>query len=262
MRIRKHIERGSRGSLSVEAAIMLPVFLLAMLTLGIFIRMASVSESLTHSLTDELGRVAADGQESVHATSFTSELTRRAEDENAGDIVSAEVAPFAHRVSHYSAKSGKTYGDLIGASVTSGVNLGWPNMFGVAPKVSVTAVCRAFTGVTSAGDKMPLSELEEGADSNIVWVFPRAGEKYHAENCSVIKSVPKEVLLSAFIRGAYTPCELCDPGSAPDGSLVYIFSAKAYHRGNCFLVERFIIAMDRDDAKTKGYTACAKCGGG
>jgi hypothetical protein len=241
---------------------MLPVFLIAMLTLGIFIRMASVSENLTHSLADELGLVAASGEIPEPATSFTSELTRRAGDENEGDIVSAEVAPFAYRVSQYSAKSGKTYNDLIGASVTGGVNLGWPNMFGVAPKISVTVVCRAFTGATLIGDSMPLSELEEGADSNIVWVFPRAGEKYHAESCSVIKSFPKEVLLSAHIRGAYTPCELCDPGSAPDGSLAYIFSGKAYHRGNCFLVERFIIAMDREDAKAKGYTACAKCGGG
>jgi hypothetical protein len=137
-------------------------------------------------------------------------------------------------------------------------------MFGISPEVTVTAVCRAFVGTTASGDKMPLSELEDGGDSNIVWVFPRAGEKYHAEKCSVIKNHPKEMLLSSRIRRSYKSCKLCKPADAADGSLVYVFPAagEAYHLGDCFIVERYVISMDRQDAREKGYTACAKCGGG
>jgi hypothetical protein len=260
-----HIRGGAdRGSLSVEAAILLPVFLLAMLTLGILIRMVSVSENTAHALTDELGRVAAEGNAPVHALTFKGNLESRIDEENGGDIDSVSPSPYLYRVPHLSLKSGKTYTNLIGASATSGITLGLPNMFGVSPKVTVTAVCRAFVGVTAFGAKMPFSELEDDGKSNIVWVFPRAGERYHTENCSVIKNEPKEKLLSSQIRGAYKPCELCDPDKAPVGSLVYVFSSsgEAYHIGSCFIVKRFVISMDRTDAKEKGYTACAKCGGG
>jgi hypothetical protein len=248
----------------VEAAIVLPVFLLAMLTLGILIRMVSISENTAHALTDELGVVAAEGNVPVHAVTFRGDLESRVEDENGSDIHSVRAFPFAYRTLHHSMKSGKVYTNLIGASATSGINLGFPNMFGVSPQVTATAVCRAFVGVTARGDKMPFSELEDGGDSNIVWVFPRAGERYHTEDCSVIKNEPKEMLLSSRIRGAYEPCELCKPGQATDGSLVYVFprAGDTYHLGSCFIVKRFVISMDRKDAQEKGYTACAKCGGG
>jgi hypothetical protein len=248
----------------VEAAILLPVFLLAMLALGILIRMASISENMTHALTDELGLVAAEGEAPARAVTFRGNLESRVKDENGSDIRSAKAFPFAYRVLHYSVKSGKAYTNLIGASATSDVRLGFPNMFGISPKVTVTAVCRAFVGVTARGEKLPFSELEDGGDSKLVWVFPRAGERYHAENCSVIKNDPKELLLSPQVRVAYKPCELCDPGKAANGSLIYVFSSsgEAYHLGSCFIVKRFVISMDRKDAKEKGYTACAKCGGG
>jgi hypothetical protein len=243
---------------------MLPVFLLAMLTLGIMIRMVSVGENITHTLTDEMALTASEGTLSSHSLTFTGNLTRRVQDENGSDIGSAKVLPFKYRAIQYSPAAGKVYSDVIGATVTSDINLGFVNMFGVKPKVSATAVCRAFVGVLARAEKMPFSELEDDGDSHIVWVFPRAGERYHAENCSVIKNNPKEVLLTGSIRASYHPCELCDPGSAANGTLVYVFTGtgNAYHRGSCFIVERFVISMDRQDAKDKGYTACSICGGG
>jgi hypothetical protein len=253
-----------RGSLSVEAAIMLPIFLIAMLALAIMIRMVSVSENVTHAMTDELALVASEGNVPNHTFTFVGSLEKRVEEENENDINEAEVLPYKYRVPNNSVMSGKTYDNIVGATVTTDVNLGFANMFGIDANISSTAICRAFTGTLAETNQMPFSELEDNGDGGMVWVFPRAGEKYHIDSCSVIKNNPKEVLLTQEVRAAYTPCELCKPNEAPNGTLVYLFSTagKAYHRGDCFIVDRFVISIDRNDAKEKGYTACAKCGGG
>jgi hypothetical protein len=111
---------------------------------------------------------------------------------------------------------------------------------------------------------MTFEEMEEDDDSHLVWIFPRAGEKYHGEDCSYIKNEPREELLSGTVRRSYSPCALCKPGELGDGSLVYVFpkAGGAYHRGECYVVERYVISMSEDDAKGKGYSACSKCGGG
>jgi hypothetical protein len=71
------------------------------------------------------------------------------------------------------------------------------------------------------------------------------------------------MILTSAVRGKYSPCELCKPGKARDGALVYVFPSAggAYHRGECYIVERFVISMSEDDAKGKGYSKCSKCGG-
>jgi hypothetical protein len=48
-----------------------------------------------------------------------------------------------------------------------------------------------------------------------------------------------------------------------NGALVYVFPSAggAYHLGACYIVERYVISMSESDARSKGYTKCAKCGG-
>jgi hypothetical protein len=243
---------------------MLPIFLIAMLALAIMIRMVSVSENITHAMTDELALVAAEGNMSEHTFTFERSLKERVNEENENDTNAADVAPYKYRVTNSSVMSGKTYDNIIGAGVTSDVNLGFANAFGLKANISTAAICRAFTGTLAESEHMPFSELEDNGNGAMVWVFPRAGEKYHSGSCSVIKNNPKEVLLTQSVRTSYTPCELCKPNEASNGTLIYLFSSAgtAYHKGDCFIVERFVISIDKDEATQKGFTACAKCGGG
>jgi hypothetical protein len=250
-----------RGSLTVETAIFLPLFIVGMLTLGGLIRLTAVSENVFHVLADETGRIAAQSGVAVLPVGFKGDVRTRVLDENEARIKSADVSPVLYRIPY--AGKGKVYTNLIGASVNYETRLGVPELFRGGVSGSETVICRAFVGAGGSGTRMPFSEMEKDDDSRTVWVFPRAGERYHSERCSYIKNEPHEVILTASVRGKYKACKLCDPNAAGDGSLVYVYlrSGGVYHKGSCYIVERYVISISEDEAKEKGYSACAKCRG-
>jgi hypothetical protein len=135
-------------------------------------------------------------------------------------------------------------------------------LIGAIP-VSDTILCRAFVGANNADAPMSNADLEAEKDSRTVWIFPRAGTKYHGETCGYVAVYPKELSLGAGVRQRYAPCKLCDPGSLPAGRLVYCFQSagKAFHRGDCSAVDRYVIPIELEEAEARGYTPCAKCGG-
>ncbi|MDR1291976.1 MAG: hypothetical protein LBJ91_01065 [Clostridiales Family XIII bacterium] len=257
--------RASRsGSLAVETAIFLPLFIIGVLTLGWFIKFTAVSENVYHSLSDETRRYAASAVLSVAPVGYENAVESRVLEENGGDVTSVTVSPVRSLFPYLSPTTGRIYTGLLGASVTYKARVGLPRIFADGLTGSETILCRAFIGASDPGGHMTFEEMEEDEDSHLVWIFPRAGEKYHGEDCSYIKNAPREVILTSAVRGKYSPCKLCKPGEAGDGSLVYVFPSAggAYHRGECYIVERFVISMSEDDAKSKGYSACSKCGGG
>jgi hypothetical protein len=247
----------------VETAIFLPLFIIGVLTLGWLIRFTAVSENVYHALADETRRYAADVALSLAPSSYKSAVKTRVTEENRGDVGSVEVSPVRFHFPYASAASGRIYTDLIGASVTYRAEPGLSSLFAGGLTGSETALSRAFVGASNAGARMTFDEMEKKDDSHLVWVFPRAGEKYHGENCSYIKNNPREVTLTGAVRGRYAPCKLCKPAAASDGTLVYVFPSAggAYHLGACYIVERYVISMSEDDAKSKGYGVCSKCGG-
>jgi hypothetical protein len=247
----------------VETAIFLPLFIIGVLTLGWLIKYTSISENVYHSLADETRMYAASAALSHIPSGYRSAVSSRIAKENDGDVTSVDVSPARFNFPYVSAASGRAYTGLIGASVSYKANLGINRIFAGGLTGSETILCRAFTGASNAGGRMTFGEMEKENDSRLVWVFPRAGEKYHGENCSYIKNNPREMVLTGAIRGRYTPCRLCKPGAAPDGILAYVFprAGGAYHLGGCYIVERFVISMSEDDARSKGYRKCAKCGG-
>jgi len=200
----------------------------------------------------------------VNPPGFEQDVVRRVTDESGGDVTAAEATGFLYRVPGFSTVGGRGYTDLIGGSVDYTVPLRIPHIFKDAIKGEETVLCRAFVGTEDAGDVMPFDDMEEHEDGAKVWVFPRAGVRYHAEDCRYIKNDPCEVLLSNSVRRKYAPCELCEPGGARDGTLVYVFphSGEAYHLASCTKVDKYVIALSEKDAREQGYTACSVCGGG
>jgi hypothetical protein len=239
------------------------LFIIGVLTLGWLIRFSALSENVYSSLADETRRYAADAVLSYMPAKYKGAVESRILSENKGEIGTAEVSPALFHAPYASATSGRGYTHLIGASVTYTAKLGIPHIFARGLSGSETMLCRAFVGGSNAGRHMPFSEMENGKDSHTVWVFPRAGERYHGENCAYIKNEPCEVLLSGSVRGRYSSCKLCKPSGSADGTLVYVFrrAGGVYHLGSCYVVERYVISMSEDDAKRKGYSKCAKCGG-
>lgn len=254
---------GNSGQIAVEAAILLPLFIIGVLTIGYLLKFCMVSEGVHHALTDESHRIMADAPVVPYPAGGADELTRRIESESRGEAQNIKVSRFLYRVPGIS-KNGRAYSDLIAVSVSFDTPLRLPRLFIGEVTGERTALSRAFVGMSNAGPVKPFSEMEEGNGGDTVWVFPRAGERYHGEHCRYIETYPRETLLDRNVRSRFSPCKLCKPESRRDGTLVYCFftSGRAYHTGSCTTVERYVIEIGREDAEKQGYTPCSVCGGG
>lgn len=253
----------NRGSLAVETAIFLPLLLIGLLTLGYIIKLVSIEERVFHSFADETHALAAKGHLALADIYYSRGLEERILKENKSSVSSAKVEPLMFMVPYLSPKSGRSYNSLIAVSIVYEADIPILPIFKRSVTMSDTILCRSFTGKNNQGDKMPFSEMEESKESDIVWIFPRAGEKYHDKDCGYIKNNYRELLLSSSIKSSYNPCEHCKPESASYGTLVYCFpnTGEAYHLGSCFVVDRFVTPISEDSAKASNYTACSKCGG-
>jgi hypothetical protein len=168
-----------------------------------------------------------------------------------------------YRVPYVDVATGKAYTNIIGVSVDYEVKMRIPSFLKEKSVGSVCVVARAFVGKSNKGNVLPFSEMEKEDDSKAVWVFPRAGTKYHDENCRFVSNEAKEVILTSTVRSNYSPCKHCKPGSVSNGSLVYCFTAsgKVFHKGSCNSVDKYVIEISEQEAKKKGYTSCSVCGG-
>ena len=251
-----------RGSLTVEAAIFLPLFIIGIMTIGYLLKLSMIEENVFHSFTDESRKLAIESRIQPIPLTYKKDLLNRLDEENKGEISNVQLSPLLFKMPGVG-MSGKLYTDLIGASITYEIPLKIKPIFKREIKGEETILFRAFVGKDNSGEIKSFDEMEEKDEGLVVWIFPRAGERYHGEHCSYIKNNPKEMLLNKKIRSKYNPCELCKPSGVSDGSLVYCFttSGEVYHRGNCYIVERYVISIGKEDAIDQGYTECSKCGG-
>ena len=252
---RKKIPGNERGAYAVEAAIFLPVFILAVLTIGYVIKIIGVCENVNHGVVDEMTYSASKAYvEKTSAGDRNSILSRIDEEDPA-------VSGLKIRKYRYLYSDGDT-DDLISLRISYRVNIDLPMAFADGADMDQRWLTRGFTGARSPYDNMPFSEMEQDG-GGIVWVFPEAGEKYHGENCTYVKAHAREVILTDRIRSGFSPCRLCDAGSLSGGSVVYCFFSygESYHRGDCRSVDRYTVEISKEEAEEEGYTPCSKCGG-
>ena len=263
---------GKRGSATVEAAVFLPVFFLAMLSIILLIRLIGAEENMMRLCTQEAIRV----EKEAYLTQLPM-IPDTIEAEFAEGAVSGAVMVLRLRekadllpiekinCSYFRYLYEKNGIDgLICADLSYKSEIPFPAGFQRTLDFEKKLLFRGFIGSTGNRDPMDFSEMEKEESTNIVYVFPRAGERYHAKDCSVIDVYAREVYLTNSILKKYRPCKLCDPDENAPGSKVYCFpnGGAAFHRGTCSLVERYVVEMDRQEAEEKGYTPCMICGGG
>lgn len=248
--------RNRSGGYTVEAAIVLPLFILAVMTIAFLIRIAGIEGTVMQITADEAGRLALDSYAVRSGVLFPPVLEHRILD-TCEDVGSAEVRNFRYLTE----KGGK--GGIISCRVRTRVVLPLPFPLLRGTEITTGVMARAWIGKDSIADPMPFSEMETDGSSVTVWVFPQRGERYHKESCLFVSNEPRQTILSKDVRHHYTPCSICDPGGLPDGALVYCFPAygEVYHRGGCSQVDKYVIPMDLAAAESRGYTPCSKCGG-
>lgn len=262
-----------RGSIIVEAAVFLPVFLIAVITLSLLIRQVGFDETVFHTLLNQ-----------TRLLSVTDCIDRSVDDLQLTSLSSLSIG--AGRREQYRAEIwkqlrdeikfpvsliyfGYDYSDgghdhLIDAVIHYRVTVPIPRIMRAEPASRRKLVVRAFVGKTAADEMMTAEEMESEKESCIVYVFPHSGKRYHSASCSVVSAQPVFVILNNQIKKKFKPCEICNASGLSNGCGVYCFQdyGDAYHRGNCAVIRKYTVQIEKEEAVRKGYTPCSKCGGG
>lgn len=261
---------GVRGSLSLEAALFLPFVVLAVASLLFLIRIAGEEERLLRYYADEAAETAIAAYNGAEST----EEARRTEGElhrfrllftvgaRLADVES-KVQPEWISAYSYLFRDGREEG-LIRGTLHARLGLPLPAGFQRVAELGETLLFRGFIGAGARSEPLGFDALAASAEGGSVYVFPRAGERYHSPSCRIIEVDARETLLSDAVRQANAPCRSCEPLGLANGSLVYVFPGygKAYHRGSCTMVERYVVPVNRSEAERQGHSPCYYCGGG
>lgn len=243
-----------KGYIVVEASILLPLFLVAVIAIGWLMKAAAIEEGVGFTAMNEGRRLAMTAYHMELNPLFPSTLTYKIA-EAGEDIKNVRVKNYRYLYTSHGIDQ------LIHFSVTYEADARLP-FYAAAVSPQLDFTLRAFRGLDSSGNAS-YEALEQEEESVEVWVFPKYGERYHTEDCGVIKVYPTQRILGTQVRRNYDECKMCKSKNIPDGGRVYCFSVGgSYHSGKCATVDKYVIAMEREDAQSRGYTPCMKCGGG
>lgn len=248
---------GKKGFLTLEAAIALPVFLLAILTIASLMRFAYYEERAAFLAANELSEAAAKAtflplQPGVPAR------VQRVLEEKIPELKSVAVEEYQYRA----VLDGKE--EQIAFTLRFDMTTGLPGTMKEGLSASEYFAVRAFCGKDNAhaaldSDGAPDSDIE----AETVYLMPDYGRKYHTESCTYVNSYPLQTVMSKDLARKHKPCGICEPGKKDYGKTVYCFPyGGAYHSAGCSTIDKYVITMDRRDAEKRGYTRCSKCGGG
>ena len=243
-----------KGVYTIEAAICLPLVMLAVITLGYFIEADSAWENSMNAAFRECSYAQSSGLD-LSKMAMSVRLRRDAED--FGQDVDLSMT---NRMYSYSDGS---HTDLNSFRLRADVDLALPLNFGRTFDYDALIKYRDFTGLKYNRPSLGAEGLEQTKDSSEVWIFPQSGTKYHQESCTYVKATVHSCILTNTLKRQYSACGMCGSGSLPLGSIVSCFYGDdtCYHRGSCRSIKRHTIVVDRGEAEEKGYTPCSKCGG-
>ena len=242
-----------KGNITVEAAIVLPMFIIAVVSIGFFINYAAERDSVFHCMTDEAQDIAGYAYVVKAPVGIKGRIESRVMDESSLlDRYNINSMTYMINDGRISVKSTGEILNTMPVKMHDGIKFDCDILF------------RGFVPEDNAGELFTFDMMEMSADGGIVWVFPVAGERYHEKDCPYIAVDARQVILSDEILKEFKPCDLCGAKNLPKGSIVYCFfnTGEVYHDGSCTSVDRYVVSMSRLEAEMKGYTPCSKCGGG
>ena len=248
-----HINK--RGSYLVEAAISLPVFIIAVIVMSSVILMYACIEDCAFIAANELRRGAAEAVIADTSIALPHRIRKELEDKNS-QVHSARLIDAGFR----SERWGVDELLLVDFRLTLKTN----NPLGIRAEADydLALVTRAYVGRERHEANMTAEEFAD-EDAEAVFIFPKRGEKYHSKGCTFLRAASTSAALSSSIKRRYKACPLCHSGRAADGALVYYFPSDGedYHLPGCPSLQRNYIEIDRGTALKRGYTSCSKCGG-
>lgn len=277
-----------RGSLIVETAIFLPLFIIGVLTLAYLLKTFYIQEAVHHAFVDEAKKTAVEAY--IHDLKvipdcipkdildnglkdnvlFEYRIKQRINEEKIKDIETFKVTRFKylynnleqlletnHHLNQYSIDTD----DLIDIIIQYDAKLPFAIKYKEKLHISQRLVFRGWTGSKHSSNPISFDSMEKNENSTTVYIFPKAGQKYHRATCKIITNCPVQKVLSQSIMSRYKACELCNANKASEGCIIYLYpkTGAVYHLKNCPLVDKYIIKIQLRDAISKGYGPCQKC---
>ncbi|MCF0150197.1 MAG: hypothetical protein HUJ80_02170 [Firmicutes bacterium] len=254
---------GKRGSVIVDAAICLPLFIIAVALLLLLIVQTGREETVTRCMVKS-AIAAADAaaltqkDESfficgnlAFRAAFQLQLTQ----EWGSDTDFVGIPRMYTGIDGFPVSVHTAADDV--AVVRVGVKSSFPSFAGFfgSAEGCRTVVFKPFTGE---------SQKTSFKDDHIVYVFPKYGARYHGAGCSVMQDGCVETVLTAALKKRLSACKNCHPQNQSIGSLVYLFqqTSGTYHKKDCASITKAYSSMMKSEALKAGYTPCRICGGG
>lgn len=272
----------NKASLSIEAALILPLFMIGILSITCLIWVYEVNEKVSFDMNNEVRQLSSESllyegglfgnSELMDLSSliFNNKLNLESKlNKDVGQnkfFKNLKVSQFNYLYegtvdgSHLSGNNYEVE-DLIKLEVTYGLSLPLPINMVKPLTLKEINFARAWTGANERDILFLFSDMEKETNEYVpVFIFPEYGEVYHKSTCSVLEAAAFEQVYTKEIKKIYDPCDLCRPGTLPYGSLVYVFNTgHAFHKPDCGLVQRRAIEIDEKDAINKKYRPCQKC---
>lgn len=253
-----------KGSFTIEASIILPLFMAFMMFMLYFMRIVMVEEGVQQALNKSVREVAA------ATTSYT-------EHKGAVATTSAIAKTHIHLKDDPFIDKFVTLGNWAivytdndyednYVTIIANYNIGFPiNFFGrINTHVTQSARSRMWVGDDPNEDVQPSANEEE--DSDYVYVC-ETGVVYHdSRECAYlelsIRMVPGNTLSSERNKDGkkYYPCSKCKPGNVGSGNYYVTDYGTVYHNSlSCSGLKRTVSVVKKEEAIASGKGGCSKC---
>lgn len=244
----------NQGYLTLEAALIISLLIVSVLVFAFLIHVASTEENIMHTMADEARLSIVRG----YFVSKDWELPLRVEKR----ILKDKLVSYTRVGSYWFMHSDGFNDGLISFNNKTICRIKLPIFNVKEVKLKNRLMCRAFIGSRPISGPMSFDLMEEEGRGDQVWIFPISGLRYHHEACRYLNPKPTETLVGSAVKKGFKPCRLCKAKQmqVSDGCYYFEKYGSVYHRSGCNSLVKRAIALDREDAIERGYTACSKCG--
>ena len=300
-----NILKSKKGSATIEAAIFLPIFIIAIISIAFIMKIFQAQAYTENRLDNETRRVALEAYGIAKAGATVVELIKPSSTERIIDLkklgkelytvdplgvkrfvgtsviearinenLDSKVKNNYNIVGNVTVESSKydiketanaranniEIDKLIDVTMAYSIESPFSLRLFSDVHISQRVIARQWTGTDQIENPLSFEEMQNEKNANEVFIFTKAGEKYHAEDCRFVKSVATKMPLTSEMLDEYEICSYCDEVGLFIGEQVYMFkNGDKIHRENCFLIDKEIKGLSKEIAIEKGYEPCKEC---